>query len=93
METYLKDFNIKLLKSMFRDEALYLKHMETLYGLRDLAIKAIEKEDGSFDKSSPYYRLFEFSNELFGALNDRTTHFEICKDGIKHYKLNKDERF
>lgn len=87
METYLKEKNILFIKRMFKDEASYLKHMETIYGLRELSIKAIEKEDGSFDKSSPYYRLFEFSNELFGALDVDTIKFELGLDGIKHYKI------
>lgn len=87
METYLKEFNITLIKRMFKDEAEYIKHMETLYGLRALSINAIEKADGSIDKTSPYYRLFEFTNELYGALDDGITHFDICKDGIKHYKI------
>ena len=87
-ETYLTETNIALLKRMFVNEQTYIKHMETLWELRNLSLKACEEKKGAhkYDKSNPIFRLVELSNQLIGALSQENISFGFNGENISHYK-------
>lgn len=86
--TFLTETNIFYLKCMFKDETTYIKHMETLWTLRALTVKACEIPSGRggvvYDKENPLFRIAELTNELIGALmNDRIC-FSFDGEKVSH---------
>ncbi len=87
--TYLTAHNIELLKRVFPDEATYIKHVETLWVLRELAEKACKLPNRvciSYDRESPYFRIVELSNDLIGALNSKNISFGFNGNEVWHRK-------
>lgn len=81
--TYLKDRQIELLKSMFCDEDKYRYYMKTLWILRELAEKAC-MDGPSLNTSNPNFPLLETINELIGSLlPDDGSYFDVTGNMIK----------
>lgn len=88
-ETFLTERNIALLKRMFSNETKYIEYMETLWVLRDLALKAIEvpTEQGTRDdENHPYFRIAMLTNELIGSLLRGDINFDFGGVSVWHYK-------
>lgn len=89
-ETYLTEQNIRFLKRMFKDESVYIKHMETLWALRALTAKSCEIPQGKgvrYDKNNPIFRITEFTNELIGALLNDNINFSFDGEKVNHWKI------
>ena len=71
---------------MFKEEASYIKYMETLWMLRKLAVKACEQPNGAVNGDNPLFRIVQLSNELIGALNQENYIFECDGTNVYHYK-------
>lgn len=89
-ETYLTEQNIRFLKRMFKDESVYIKHMETLWALRALTAKSCEIPQGRgvrYDKNNPIFRITEFTNELICALLNDNINFSFDGEKVNHWKI------
>ena len=93
-ETYLTDRNIGQLKRMFRDEALYIKHMKTLWALRRAASEACEIRCGNgwtYDKTTPSFQIMSIANDFIGALSNPDIDFCIEGGKVRYYDMRKDK--
>lgn len=89
--TYLTEKNVFFLKRMFKDETTYIKHMETLWSLRGLTLKACEVPSGKggvvYDKENPLFKIAELTNEFIGALMNDSISFNFDGEKINHRHL------
>lgn len=89
-KTYLTEDTIRGLKSIFATEEDYIKHMETLWALRELSMKAIEYKDEEgvfrFDTQNPHFRIYELTNDMIGVLLQDGINFFFNGNSIQHSK-------
>lgn len=70
-ETVLTEMNIKFIKQMFKDKAMYQYYMKALWVLRRLAAKKCEIDvQGRLDINTEdeAYPIFKVTDELIGSL-------------------------
>lgn len=87
--TYLTEKTIRGLKRVFETEEKYIKHMDTLWVLRDIIGKQIEyrADNGcwTYDVNHPNFRIMELANELIGAMLQEI-HFSFDGKKMHHIK-------
>lgn len=69
--TVLTDENIENLKRVFKDDATFVKYMKVLYATRRMSERACKNgniHNDTVNVDSPYFALFQLTNDLIGAL-------------------------